>query len=133
MCTPCHATINKPRSGQPRPLPAASLFISLSLILLSACSPQTSTPIEVSLAELTAQPNTYSGRSVRTRGIVRSFPQPRHYWLEGALTQRVGLLPAERIAPHLDRQVSVSGQFSYSPARGRYLQIEHIEPFDPPR
>lgn len=88
---------------------------------------------DVSLAELAARAPAYDGRTVRTRGIVRGFHDPRHYWLEDEHVNRVGLFPLERIAPHLDRRVTVTGRFSYSRERGRRIVIEHIDVHDSPR
>lgn len=127
MSINCPPTSNKPLSPY---------RIALAVLLaagLAACQPDSPILPDVSLAELTQQPQLYDGQTVRTRGTVRSFPQPRHYWLEGTLTQRVGLLPAEQIAAHVNRQVTVTGRFSYSPQRGRYLHIDAIMPYDAPR
>ena len=90
-------------------------------------------PEDVALAELAAQPALYDGRVLRLRGLVRSFDAPRHYWLEDEYVNRVGLHPAELIAPHLDRRIAVVGRYSFSRERGRQLQIIRIEAYDPPR
>lgn len=103
-----------------------------SALLLTACVGEDAV-VEVTLAELRARPQAYDGQQVRVRGMVRSFDAPRHYWLEGAPRDRVGLQPAERVAAHVDRQVTVVGRYSYSERRGRQLVVEAIEGFDPPR
>lgn len=107
------------------------LCLMLGVPLLTACG--ASGPADVTLAELAARPQAYDGRDVRTRGTVRVFDAPRHYWLEDAQLNRVGLEPMERIAPHLGREVTVTGRFSYARERGRRIAISSIEPFDAPR
>lgn len=85
---------------------------------------------DVTLAELAANPQAYVGRNVRTRGTVRGFDDPRHYWLEDADINRVGLMPPEQIAPHLGREASIVGRFTYARDRGRRIAIISIEPFE---
>lgn len=99
------------------------------LLTLNGCG-QGDTPLEISLAELVERPAAYDGRVVRTRGTVRGFDDPRHYWLEDANLNRVGLTPEDRIAPHLGRQITVLGQFSYTRDRGRRLRVGTIEDYD---
>lgn len=110
----------------------AWLYLMLCAPMLIACG--TGDPAEdVTLAELVARPQAYDGRAVRTRGTVRAFDAPRHYWLEDAQINRVGLEPMALIAPHLGREVTVTGRFSYARERGRRIAIATIEPFDAPR
>ena len=105
------------------------LLMALCLTVLVGCD-QGNKPIEVSLSELTERPAVYGGRVVRTRGTVRGFDDPRHYWLEDENLNRVGLLPEERVAPHLGRQITVLGQFSYTRDRGRRIRVGTIEDYD---
>ena len=109
-------------------LPAA---LSLAIIL-AACT-RSDTVTDVTLAELAARQHAYDGQTVRTRGTVRSFDSPRHYWLEDDHLNRVGLTPAEHIAAHLDRQVTVVGRYNFTRDRGRRITLEAIEPYDPTR
>ncbi|MFN3987092.1 MAG: hypothetical protein ACK4KV_16480 [Rhodocyclaceae bacterium] len=109
-------------------LPAA---LSLAIIL-AACT-RSDTVTDVTLAELAARQHAYDGQTVRTRGTVRSFDSPRHYWLEDDHLNRVGLTPVEHIAPHLDRQVTVVGRYTFTRDRGRRIVLEAIEAYDPPR
>jgi hypothetical protein len=102
-------------------------------LVLAACGTDGATPEEVSLAELAARPQAYDDRMVRTRGIVRGFDDPRHYWLEDPLINRVGLEPMGVIAPHVDREVTIVGQFSFSRDRGRRIKIGNIEAYDAAR
>ena len=110
-----------------------ALILSSLLLTLTACQ-GSATPQDVALAELAAQATQYDGRTVRTRGRVRSFDSPRHYWLEDRWGNRVGLLPPEQAAPHLDREISVRGRFEYNPQRrGRYISLDAVEPYDAAR
>lgn len=111
---------------------AIALCAALCVPLLAACA-DGGVARDVTLAELVERPQAYDGRAVRTRGTVRTFDKPRHYWLEDADINRVGLEPMERIAPHLGREVAVTGLFSYSRDRGRHIMISDIEPFDTAR
>jgi hypothetical protein len=88
---------------------------------------------DITLAELAARQHTYDGRTVRTRGTVRGFDDPRHYWLEDENINRVGLIPVELIAPHLGRKVTVVGRYAFTPDRGRMITIQTVESFDDTR
>lgn len=110
----------------------AGLCLLLCVPLLTACGAN-GPAADATLAELTARPQAYDGREVRTRGTVRAFDAPRHYWLEDAQINRVGLEPMELIAPHLGREVTVTGRFTYARERGRRIAISSIEPYDAPR
>lgn len=105
------------------------LFVAASITWMLGCQADTH-PEDVALAELVARQADYDGRTIRTRGIVRTFDTPRHYWLEDDHLNRVGLMPAELIAPHLDRQVTIVGQYSFASDRGRRIAIDTIAPFE---
>lgn len=105
-----------------------ALLATLCLAVLVGCG-RSSDPTEVSLAELAERPAAYNGRVVRTRGTVRGFDDPRHYWLEDENMNRVGLIPVDRVAPHLGRQITVLGQFSYARDQGRRLRVGTIEAY----
>lgn len=107
----------------------ALLLSAASVLALIAC--ERADPIQdVTLAELVARQQAYEGRVVRTRGTVRTFPSPRHYWLEDEHINRVGLVPQDLIAPHLGRELTVVGRFAFVQGRGRQITISNIEPFD---
>ena len=108
------------------------LIAAITIVLLVGCAPGTDSE-EIALAELVARQADYDGKTLRVRGIVRTFDAPRHYWLEDGFRNRVGLEPADLIAPHLDRQVSITGQYAFSPDRGRKITVERIESFDTAR
>ena len=109
------------------------LLLSACLALLGSGCGRGGDPVEVSLAELAARPQAWDGRTVHTRGTVRGFDDPRHYWVEDAGLNRVGIVPAERIAPHLGREVAVVGRFTYARDQGRRITLGSIEAYDPPR
>lgn len=111
----------------------AFLYTMLAIIgacALIACGADTGTVEEVALAEIASRQQAYDGRILRIRGTVRGFHDPRHYWLEDGHLNRVGLEPEELIAPHLGREVSVVGRYTYARDRGRRVAITSIEPFD---
>jgi hypothetical protein len=83
-------------------------------------------PSEVPLAVLAAEPRSFDGRLVRTRGVVRSVEEPLHYWIEDADFNRVQLVPPESAEPYLGRDVLVSGRFSYAQRAGRRIEVEDI-------
>ncbi len=111
-----------------RPRVIAAAFVTL--LSLAGCGDRVH---EISLAELAANQQAYDGLLVRARGTVKGFHDPRHYWLEDEHVNRVGLMPPERIAPHLGREVGIVGRYSFAQHRGRRIHIIEIEPFDPIR
>ncbi|WP_192034615.1 hypothetical protein [Halomonas sp. YLGW01] len=82
----------------------------------------------VPLPVLAAEPAAYDGKRVATSGVVRSFAPPRHYWIEDQDLHRVEIVPPERVAAHLGREVSVVGRFRFTPDAGRRLEVEALEP-----
>lgn len=106
------------------------LFASICALALIACGNNSGIVEEVALAEIASRQHAYDGRILRIRGTVRGFHDPRHYWLEDGHRNRVGLEPAELIAPHLGREVSVVGRYTFARDRGRRVAITSIEPFD---
>lgn len=107
-------------------------LLCLCTMVLAGCAPGDGIE-DVSLAELAASQQYWDGHNVRVRGTVRGFDDPRHYWLEDALINRVGLLPPEAIAPHLGREVTIVGRYTYARDRGRRITISSIESFDDAR
>lgn len=131
------------RGGVPRATSRARQLLTggllLVLALLTACVNGQDRPIAVSLDELARKEASYDGKLVRTQGVVRSFERPRHYWIEDAGLQRVGLVPGDVVAPLVDREVHVVGRFRFDERTGRVIEVERIEPLsvrlkaDPPR
>lgn len=65
---------------------------------------------------------------VRTRGVVRTFEGPRHYWVEDDRLNRVALEPDELVAPLVGQEVRVVGRFDFDDRKGRIIEIEEIAP-----
>lgn len=104
-------------------------FAAVALaVLVAGCPADDGTPVEVSLAELVAEQQDFDGRTVQTQGIVRTFDDPRHYWIEDDLPNRVELQPDEVAEPHVGQEVRVTGRFSYADDRGRVIEVDEITP-----
>ena len=103
-------------------------IIGLLAATLVACTEEK--PADVSLSVLATRQAAYSGKQIDTRGVVRTFETPRHYWIEDDDLNRVEVLPAERIAPYLGERVRIGGRFHYAPSEGRRLEVERIEVID---
>lgn len=82
---------------------------------------------EVPLAVLAGNAEAHDGSRVVTEGVVNSFEEPLHYWIEDEDLNRVELFPHETIAPHLGQRVRVEGQFAFSREEGRRLTIEGVD------
>lgn len=82
---------------------------------------------QLSLSLLVMQQDLHHGKPVQTRGVVRGFADPEHYWIEDPRMNRVALEPGERALPFLGQAVEVSGYFSFHPEQGRSLRLEQIE------
>lgn len=103
----------------------------LAALSLTGCGSDADKPQPATLAVLTANSSAHDGQSVATSGRVRSFDEPRHYWIEDIDLNRVEIKPHELIAPHLGKEVDVIGDFSFSPKAGRLLQVESVSPAAP--
>ena len=102
---------------------AAGLF---AVLTLAGCSDEESVA-EVPLPVLATRPAAHDDSHVATRGVVRRFEAPLHYWIEDEDLHRVEIFPHERIAPYLGEAVRVEGHFRFSPEEGRRLTLERIE------
>lgn len=100
------------------------LALALCTILLAACGANTG---GVTLETLVDLQREYNGERVATRGVVRTFDNPRHYWIEDEEMNRVALQPEDKLPPLVGRTLRVVGKFSYSPSTGRIITIEHME------
>lgn len=103
-----------------RPLFAAALCT----VLLTACGSNSGS---VDLETLVGLQNEYNGERVATRGVLRTYETPRHYWIEDENLNRVALEPEDKLPPLVGRKLRVVGKFSYSPSKGRIITIEHME------
>lgn len=86
--------------------------------------------LERSLAQLVQHQAGYNGREVITRGVVRHFEDPLHYWIEDADLNRVALEPGDRVADHVGDRVQVQGTFVVSRDGGRMIRAERVDPID---
>ena len=82
---------------------------------------------EVPLPVLANNPAAHDNSRVATRGVVRHFEDPLHYWIEDDDLNRVEIFPHEQIATHLGEVVRVEGLFRFSASEGRRLTLEHVE------
>jgi hypothetical protein len=109
------------------PLPALpALIVLLCLLAVAGCDRRE--PAELTLAQLVAQQESYNGRSVVASGILRSHPQPLHYWIEDEAGNRVELLYHDSLEPLLGEHMAVRGRFLYAPDRGRRIEVEYLTP-----
>lgn len=80
-------------------------------LCLSGCGGQEERPIAVTLANLTDTPATYHGRLRVAEGIVHTFSEPRHYWIEDGELNRVALQPDHYAEDHVDERVRATGRY----------------------
>lgn len=106
--------------------PAGPLVAGLVALLLAGCGREEG-PAEVPLPVLANNPAAHDDRRVVTRGVVRRFEEPLHYWIEDADLHRVEIFPRELIAPYLGETVRVEGRFRFSREQGRRLTLERVE------
>lgn len=106
--------------------PLAALVVAA--LVLTACGLVTTGPRAVTLAELATEQDRYDGTVVRTEGVVRSFDDPLHYWIEDEDVNRVELVPHEEVAPLLSEKVRVVGEFTFDQDQGRLITVDEIEP-----
>lgn len=108
---------------------APALFFGLMLVaglVLVGCGGDRKAN-EVPLAMLTKSSADYDDSQVITRGVVRRFEEPLHYWIEDDDLNRVAIFPQESIAPYLGEAVLVEGYFRFSATEGRRLTLTGIK------
>lgn len=107
---------------------ATRLTVALlaGLLVTAGCAPEPRAR-EATLGNLVVGSDHFAGQRVITEGVVQSFPQPRHYWLEDDHRNRVGLEPVALIASLEGAQVRVTGMFSVEPDRGRLIRVTALE------
>lgn len=59
--------------------PVSLMWLALAALMLASACSQTAT--DIPLATLVAQQAGYDGQNLTTSGIVRTFDEPRHYWI----------------------------------------------------
>lgn len=96
----------------------------LAVLALVACS---EAPRELSLQLLASEQGSVDGHLVITHGVVRSFDDPLHYWLEDESLNRVALSPDDAVADYLGEFVEVHGRFHADRERGRRIEVTQIQ------
>lgn len=107
------------------------LVLSVPLVLLAACA----STAEVSLASLNANQLRWDGEQVRTEGVVATFDEPRHYWIEDDAPNRVELVegddPLEGLDELVGATVLVEGRFTFRDDEGRRISVDRLEVVEP--
>lgn len=118
-------------ANQPQTVPRypASLVLSavVALALLGACSEATK---DIPLATLVAQQADYDGQTLTTSGIVRTFDEPRHYWIEDDDLNRVAIEPDEAVSNYVGERVRVTGDYRADRKTGRVLEATEVTVLD---
>ncbi len=113
-----------------RPLARARLVaVVAGVALLGGCfggggAPQ---PTRVELVQLVEEQTDRDGQVVTASGTVRTYDEPRHYWIEDADQHRVELVPESQVSPHLGAEVEVTGRFTFREDEGRRIEIDRLE------
>ena len=96
--------------------------------VLAACA-QTA-PVAVDLAVLADQQEAWHGRLVEVSGVVETYPDPRHYWVEDEAVNRVELWPPEGWSDLVGQTVTVRGRFTFVEGEGRRIHVEEVRTQD---
>ena len=107
---------------------AAPLISALLLaVAVVACSGEDADPVALRLADLVRFADGYDGKRIATTGVVRSHPDPEHYWIEDGELNRVEVRPASAVSALFGKSVRVVGRFRYSLEQGRSIEAESVE------
>ena len=98
----------------------------LAALVLVGCNDMEK-PEAVSLAMLTENATDFDNNQVITRGIVRRYEAPLHYWIEDEDLNRVEIFPQEQAAPFLGENVLAEGHFRFSATEGRRMTLTKIK------
>lgn len=96
--------------------------------LAAACS---ESPNAVSLQLLAAEQQTIDGQYVMTDGVVRRFDDPRHYWIEDDMLNRVAIHPRGAVSDKVGEHVQVTGRFYADRERGRRIEVDEVTVVEP--
>jgi hypothetical protein len=127
--------LSHPHLGSDTARSAVSLRGAHWLVLLLAvvgvgvlgCAGDGSEPRVVTLAELVAEQDAYDGSTVIVEGTVRTYDQPRHYWIEDVEQHRVELFPHDLVEDLVGHQIRVTGRFTFVDDRGRGIDVEELD------
>lgn len=103
------------------------LSVVVVLSLLGACSDTTT---DVPLARLVEQQAEYDGQTLSTTGIVRTFDEPRHYWIEDDDLNRVAIEPDESVSDYVGERIRVTGDYRADRKTGRILEATQVTVLD---
>lgn len=109
MCRPCRVALS-----------------ALALVVLVSCGSGESAPVELRLAELVRFADRYHGEVVATTGVVHTFDQPEHFWIQDDRMNRVLVEPQSAIAGLVGRRVRVVGRFEHDAETGRRIEAETV-------
>lgn len=104
---------------------APRLTLLTFLLVLAACGP--AAPIKTTLAALSEAQRDFNGRRVEVSGVLRTFANPRHYWIENESLDRVALEGDHDFSSRVGQEVEVSGVFVFDRDRGRRIRVEDLE------
>jgi hypothetical protein len=104
-----------------------TIVVTTAVIALLGCSGGPQQTQAVTLAALVAEHDVYDGSTVIVEGVVQSYDQPRHVWIEDAEQHRVELFPYEMVADLVGQRIRVTGLFTFRDDRGRGIDIEGVE------
>jgi len=104
--------------------PVSAPAIALLVVLLTSCGKEEPQPVELQLEDLVRFSENYDERRVVTSGVVRSFSEPGHHWIEDERLNRVEVQPGSAVSSLVGETVRVVGRFHHSPGRGRSIEAE---------
>jgi len=101
-----------------------SFFPMLLALVLVGCSDRG--PQQVSLAALAVAQQDFDGRRVIVTGTLRTFDEPRHYWIENDKLDRVALKDAGDLSGRVGENIEIHGRFHYDRKKGRRVYVSKI-------
>jgi hypothetical protein len=96
-------------------------------VLLGCSGGGDGTPEEVALVDLVLDQDTYDGELVTTQGVVRTYDEPRHYWIDDGDQNRVELVPQDEVSSYLGDRIEVTGRFTFRDEEGRRIAVDDLE------
>lgn len=108
---------------------ATAALVAVLALPASACTWAAGTR-DASLAELTQQQESWDGQRTRVQGMLRSFDDPVHYWIEDEDLNRLELVPHDGLEPLVGARIQVEGVFTFKETEGRRIQVEELTALD---
>jgi hypothetical protein len=102
----------------------------LLTMLAVACGDAESTATDLRLADLVRFQDRYDGETVAITGVVHSFSDPEHYWVEDDRVNRVRIEPHAAVSDLVGEHVRVIGRFEYASGKGRVIHARNVEVLD---